>query len=256
MHTRTIQVGVLIPSLLAMFCSIAFAGGESLNAGAGLPVKTKAEALAVARAYVGPIFPTDISKEKLDEMIKATISQDTTTPFLSDSLRGRASWEIRLSDVDLAPLLDTSFHVKGPVLKEFIIRVDSATGCLATVQFFDRDYDPDIWERSADSSQRQMRGNEAYQGFPRALPAFDLIDALNCLGMANPAPTKYTVVRYVVHSSRFLPDPVPAWAIHMFGYASGREKGWDHIRCLIHAETGKERGCENSPWGAPVDITR
>lgn len=254
MYMRTIQTGVLIPGLFAIICSVAFAGGESLTAGAGLPVTTKAEALEVARAYVGPIFPTDISKEKLNEMVKATISQDTTTPFLSDSLRGRASWEIRLSDVDLAPLLDTSFHVKGPVLKEFIIRIDSATGCLATVQFFDRDQDPDSWERSSESTLDQMLG-EIYHGFPQSVPSIDLVGALNGLEMANPATPKYTVARYVVHSSRAVPDPVPAWAIHLFGYGGGRGS-MSHIRCMIDATTGKERGCANMPSPAPLDTTK
>lgn len=229
-------------------------GIEPHESGAS-PVDNQGVAFDRALAYLGHVIPLAEGLEKLDSVVALTTSSDTTSPFLSDSLRGKASWEIRISDVDVSRLLEGRFGLQEPLLKDVIVRLDSSTGCLAAAYIFDKDTDPDSWERPAEFAESQLEtfASERYHGFPGHLPSLTLIDALNMIETANPGHSRCIVARFVLHSGRNAPDPEPAWSIHMFGFTPGRGP-WSHSRCVIpDNKDAKQYPGINVPWPASLD---
>lgn len=222
------------------------------------PIASKSEAYTRTLSYLGPILPPiDSVVHRMNDIVTRKVSQDTTFPFLSDSLRGRPCWEIRVSGIDLEPLMDEFYRTDKPSVKDFVVRLDSASGVLSSVQFFSPGEDPDSWERSAEFSQYEIENMaaERYHGFPAVPPSVSLLEALEIQRVANPVGSKYAVARYVLHTSRVFTEPTPAWAVHMFGFGADGRSPRSQMRCVIDAVTGEGRGCINLPWAAPVDTT-
>jgi hypothetical protein len=248
----------MVTVAVALCATVALAADEVRLEPIATPLAIASAQGALERAYAYTGFPRSSSgtdPTSTDTAFMVTM-EENETPFLSDYVRGRRVWDVKIRQVTLyLPDWVPSFAaVQKP--RDYDIWIDSATGVLFKIESRSEVADPDLApEPPSDTATRMLRGcGEAWLGFPPTPPLVTFHEALNAAGAANPVEAKEIIAWHVMFSKDGNP-PFPTWQI--IGRGIPPLEFHEHpdrplylrnrMRSVVDAATGKEIMFSNMP---------
>lgn len=210
-------------------------------------ITSATEAVETALAYTGFSELSQLKLSPPEELATLIVARDSITPFLADSVDGRTVWQVEIPNVILE--LDAwglESALEHP--KDFVILLDSATGRLMSIRFWDSGKRPtDIREAPSQMAESQMlfRSQERYLGFPSEAPSLSLLEVLDGKVFGSALTCKLGTVWYVYHTKRGSVETRPVWIVHLHGFAPFRGN-ITHMRTVVDAVTG-ENSSKNMP---------
>ena len=235
-YVRRYTAAFIVALLIGMASTTVAADPQLKNVG---EISTASEAVEIALAFTG--F-SELSQLKLgppEELVALVVARDSITPFLADSVDGRTVWQVEIPNVILElEAWDPESALQHP--KDFVILLDSASGRLMSIRFWDSGKRPtDIREAPAKSAEDQMQmRRERYLNFPTEAPSLSLLDVLDGKVFGSALTCRLASVWYVNHTMRGHEEVRPVWIVHLHGFAPFRG-GITHMRTVVDAVTGK-----------------
>lgn len=242
---------VFITALLVSVAGTAMSADPPPKA---LTVITSAtEAVEIALAFTGFSELSQLKLGSPEELVTLTVARDSITPFLAKSVDGRTVWQVEIPNVILElKAWDPESVLQHP--KDFLILLDSATGRLMSIRFWDSGKRPmDIREAPAKSAEVQMQMlREKYVGFPTELPPLPLLKVLEDHVFGSPLTCRLASVWYVNHTMRGHEEVRPVWIVHLLGFAPFRG-GITHMRTVADAVTGENTSINMPSYKEPKE---
>lgn len=254
---RATRHTIVCSALLA--CSGPVGSGDAITRSTAmstpLPIETPAAAMAHAARLTGLDTLTDQIQAR-----PCTVGDDQPTPFLAQSLRGMACWEIEYREVSLK-LAGSVPGFEDWRRREFVVRVSRSSGQLLSIVSPYRGDDPDFRPTPpAAVAEAQLRGqDEQYTGLPDEAPRLNFLAALSVVlhkGIGSPFLAKEIQANYVMHL-RGEGEPRAAWVITLNGLPPIPVDGphgdsipaWqrNHMRNVVDDATGVNLFGTNSP---------
>ena len=256
----------MLPALgYAVACSALLACSGSIGSGDAttrktsmptpLPIETPAAAMAHAARLTGLDTLTDEIQAK-----PCTVGEDQPTPFLAQTLRGTACWDIEYRKVSLR-LAGALPNFKDAQQREFVVRMRRDSGQLLSIVSAYRGDDPDFRPTpSAAVAEAQLRGqDEQYTALPAQPPKLNFLAALSVVlhkGIGSPFLAKEIQAQYVMHA-RGDEAARAVWVITLNGLPPIPVDGpygdsipaWqrNHMRNVVDDATGVNLFGTNSP---------
>ena len=247
LYTSVKEIMMLLLIVALCIGSVAFAGGESLKAGAVKgPVSSPQLASQLAVKYSGLDQLVGPAKLGAATKVELLCHQAIPIPFLRDEKEERTLWKVVFENVVLSlKLYNDSLAQQHP--KDFHILLDSLDGSLVQISFSDSLIDiSEFPVCPIEEAERQLRKwTEQYWGFPDSRPGKTLAEVLDNNIVASPVAARLVIVHYVEHS-HLDHGPTPAWIIHLYGLPPG-PSGSTHVRFVCDGVTGKEKFAINVP---------
>ena len=181
------------------------------------PITTPVEAFNRAYLYTGFKEIKSMTPTAASAMATCQRLERDNTPFLSDSINGRAVWIVELRNVRLDLPSWNSNWVDEYNPKSFTAIIDSVTGRLLNIYTSVPSDDPNLApEPPADTAAAMMRQTgEEYLGFPSAPPQVTFLQALDQAGGSDPLRAEELLAVCVEHKDEYLNGgkPQPVWCI-------------------------------------------
>lgn len=217
-------------------------------------ITSATEAVETALAYTG--F-SELSQLKLgppEELATLIVARDSITPFLADSVDGRTVWRVEIPNVILElDAWDPETAQQHP--KDFVILLDSASGRLMSIRFWDSGKRPtDIREAPSKMAedQMQLRLREKYLGFPTEVPPLSLLQVLDGSVFGSALTCRLGTVQYVYQTMRGREEVRPVWVVHLHGFAPFRGN-ITHMRTVVDAVTGENSSINMPSYTEPEE---
>lgn len=192
---------------------------------------------------------------------------DQSVPFLRENLRGKSTWRIEFSNLDLAKATGHA-SLGNQHIKRIVVVLAPDTGhVLWVTSVWPEGVKPIPPYPSAQEEERQLRAKESrYTGLPVEAPKVALFDALLSKDIVFwSKDVKQIHACYVKESSIKYADR-PVWVIQFWGFtpfeppvppgvdpASIPENARNHIRNVVDAQTGEWLGAGTTPQPSEQD---
>jgi hypothetical protein len=218
-------------------------------------VQNESQVIAKAREFLG--VPHQDAPNVSAKLVTLADHEDKT-PFLHDQLIDRPIWQIVITKWRLR-LKSATPKENDLYERTFDIFVDPRNGNLLKIlSRWPKGVPPIAPRPPAGSATEQIRnsGLETYFRFPNTQPAISFLDALDSILKhgGNPFVAKQILAHYVIQSEMGHKRR-PVWAITLHGFPPFRARGGpgvpedarNHMRHIVHAETGEWLGAGTSP---------
>jgi len=187
--------------------------------------------------------------------VEKVVYQDSTTPFLHDSLSGLPAWQVTYGDFNLV-IDETGAKSSDPCASKTLqVWVDSASGLLLRCEIVSLLAPIPVYPSPNQVERIKAMAHNRYVGVPRTPPSVSMVDALQkwhkfCLG-ASPISVQYLTVTYQSD------DPFDAWCLVFTGWEKGSMNpvSVSVIDVWVNAQTGEVSPLRYDSFTPPIDTS-
>ena len=217
-------------------------------------IQSTDQAMAIALKYTG-FDQLDCYTDSVHAATKSAVrfftTEDSTTPFLADSIDGKKAWVITFKDLAVT---------NGKFLATFTVVLDAQTGRLFKIVHQKPGFDEGYWHipTAADLSRQTINSGGAYIGFPEKKPNISFLQALRTKVPCQVLNAEQFTALYVIHSQT---TPRRVWVISGLGvstplHSDNPAAPWylrSTCRVLVDADNGEFIEGDNWPAPEPSD---
>ena len=232
---------------IAIFLTTTSAADDDLEIPTKYRISTSMAAWEEALKITG--FDVSLRDDSLAlrEAVQQVTLEDSTTPYLSDSIDGRTVWQVEFPRVQISQELFRSGNIVDS-LRDFTVYLDAIQPGLIMVVSRAESFDQEYWKRpcSDSAAQQLLDAGEEYLGFPEMSPPVPFAKILT-QAHGNYLVADEISAIYVIN--RHYNTIRPAWVIQMLGGHEPTEPRYinDHLRTVVDAVTGEWVFARNKP---------
>jgi len=236
-----------------LFCFVALAASAAAEDPSSSVIENQQQALDRALEYAGFSKSKYFTRPSAASCVAETAFEDSTTPFLADSITGPRRWIVTFDSVFLDYDKWTPDAVETQLKKTYHFVIDPPTGRLLKVYTVyngdDMDSPPEL---PADSAAARLDLNEHYVSLVDSVPPVSFYEALNASVACHPLKAK-EIQAWLVMLSKHGAEARPCWVILARGTvpfplppapslspeADEMRLSGTTVRCVVDATTGK-----------------
>ena len=195
--------------------------------------------------------------QDLEKLVIESIFIDSTTPFLSKEINGRAVWVLSFDNVDIRPQTAIDRGTDIWEKQSFFVYLDKETGKVLQIHSKSVINDSSVLpEANANEAEEILRNKgEIYHGIPEYVPKVPFHQAIQQAVGCCPLVAKEIIAQLILHSYNGN-ESKPVWNIICRGIPpvgiskqsqEASIKSRNRARCVVDAETGEWIFMTSSP---------